>query len=197
MGQQVLEGEELLRRLRSSSRVQSPGPRADPRVYPQDEVYLGSFTVPVPSRHGGKQGKSVRDTAENSALEAGGGAGRGRVSPDPPTRLSGWGTGRRESGSRVAACPRAAAPQGPSPPLPLRSRPSCPCPLWDSPTLRAFGHLSQQDPPWGAMTRMTHHRAELLGLPRGQMLPQCPAHGPRVLRASCPPTPALQGLLSG
>lgn len=76
-GQHVPEGEELLRRLRSSSRVQSPGPRADPRVHPQDEVYLESFTVPVPSRHGGKQGKSGRDTAENSALEAGEGGGAG------------------------------------------------------------------------------------------------------------------------
>lgn len=58
----------------------------------------------MPSRHGGKQGKSVRDTAENSALEAGGGAGRGRVSPDPPDPalwLGDWPQGVGLPGRRV------------------------------------------------------------------------------------------------
>ena len=98
------------------------------------------------SRHGGKQGRSGRDTVEK-ALEAreGGGQGQGQGEPGPPSRLSGWGTSRRELGPWVTVCPRAghlAAPWGLSLPFPLQSRPSGPWLLWESPTLGAFGHLS-------------------------------------------------------
>lgn len=161
----------------------------------------------MPSRHGGRQGRSRRDAVEK-ALEAreGGGRGGGRASPDlvhpppPPPRLSGWGAGRRELGPRVTVCPRAShptVPQGPSLPFPLHSRPRGPRPRWESPILRVFGHLSRQDPPCGAVTRVTHRGAQYLGIPRGQTLPRCPAHSPRVLRASCLPTADVQGLLSG